>query len=69
MRPLHFNASILIIDVPYYKGTRWRFKQILRQNPANLYFDHGPGTSYPNLNGKLIPTAFDNARKWYRSVL
>lgn len=31
---------VLSLDVPYYKGTRWRFKVDLKaqQNPANLYF-------------------------------
>lgn len=31
---------VLSLDVPYYKGTRWRFKIDLKaqQNPANLYF-------------------------------
>ena len=36
------NASefILSLDVPYYKGSRWRFKIDfkIQQNPANLYF-------------------------------
>jgi hypothetical protein len=31
---------ILSLDIPYYKGTRWRFKIDFKaqQNPANLYF-------------------------------
>lgn len=31
---------VLSLDVPYYKGTRWRFKIDFKaqQNPANLYF-------------------------------
>lgn len=31
---------ILSLDLPYYKGTRWRFKVDFKsqQNPANLYF-------------------------------
>ena len=31
---------ILSLDIPYYKGTRWRFKVDFKaqQNPANLYF-------------------------------
>lgn len=68
---------ILSLDVPYYKGTRWRFKIDFKaqQNPANLYFGStqatlGPLTlpSTPN-GGKTYATydAFDEARKTIRS--
>jgi hypothetical protein len=36
------NARELVmsLDIPYYKGTRWRFKVDFKaqQNPTNLYF-------------------------------
>ena len=72
------NARELILsfDVPYYKGTRWRFKIDFKaqQNPANLYFGSTESTlgelrlpSTPN-GGQTYSTysAFDKARKTLR---
>lgn len=67
---------ILSLDVPYYKGTRWRFKVDFKaqQNPANLYFGSSESTlgelrlpSTPN-GGQTYPTyiSFDQARKTLR---
>ena len=67
---------VLSLDVPYYKGTRWRFKVDFKaqQNPANLYFGSSEKTlgelrlpSTPN-GGKTFATydAFDKARKTLR---
>ncbi len=67
---------ILSLDVPYYNGTRWRFKIDFKaqQNPANLYFGSTEATlgelrlpSTPN-GGPTFATyeAFDNARKVLR---
>ena len=67
---------ILSLDVPYYKGTRWRFKIDFKaqQNPANLYFGSAESTlgelrlpSTPN-GGQTYTTysAFDKARKTLR---
>lgn len=67
---------ILSLDVPYYKGTRWRFKIDFKaqQNPANLYFGSSESTlgelrlpSTPN-GGQTYSTysAFDKARKTLR---
>ena len=67
---------ILSLDVPYYKGTRWRFKIDFKaqQNPANLYFGSAESTlgelrlpSTPN-GGQTYATyaAFDKARKTLR---
>ena len=67
---------ILSLDVPYYKGTRWRFKIDFKaqQNPANLYFGSTESTlgelrlpSTPN-GGQTYSTysSFDNARKTLR---
>lgn len=65
---------ILSLDVPYYKGTRWRFKIDFKaqQNPANLYF----GTTESTLGNLRLPSnenitfstyeAFDKARKTLR---
>lgn len=65
---------VLSLDVPYYKGTRWRFKIDFKaqQNPANLYF----GLTENTLGALHLPadasttfstyTAFDNARKTLR---
>ncbi len=66
---------ILSLDVPYYKGTRWRFKVDFKaqQNPANLYFGSSESTlgelrlpSTPN-GGQTYSTysSFDRARKTY----
>ena len=67
---------ILSLDVPYYKGTRWRFKIDFKaqQNPANLYFGSSestlgelrlPSTPY---GGQTFSTyaSFDRARKTLR---
>lgn len=65
---------ILKLDVPYYKGTRWRFKVDFKaqQNPANLYF----GLTESTLGQLRLPSdenttfstyaAFDRARKIVR---
>ena len=60
---------VLSLDVPYYKGTRWRFKIDFKaqQNPANLYFG-----STENTLGKLhLPsdpnTTFDTYREFDRA--
>lgn len=70
------NAKELILklDVPYYKGTRWRFKIDFKaqQNPANLYF----GLTESTLGQLRLPSdenttfstyrEFDRARKTLR---
>ncbi|MGS0748138.1 Omp85 family outer membrane protein [Halpernia sp. GG3] len=67
---------VLSLDVPYYKGTRWRFKADFKaqQNPANLYFGSSEKTlgalrlpSTPN-GGQTYATydAFDKDRKTLR---
>lgn len=70
------NARELAIslDIPYYKGTRWRFKIDFKaqQNPANLYF----GLTEATLGQLRLPSdenttfetyaAFDKARKTIR---
>ena len=67
---------ILSLDVPYYKGTRWRFKIDFKaqQNPANLYFGSAESTlgelrlpSTPH-GGQTYATyaAFNTARKILR---
>ena len=65
---------ILSLDVPYYKGTRWRFKIDFKaqQNPSNLYF----GSAESTLGNLQLPSdenitfstyaAFDKARKTLR---
>jgi hypothetical protein len=64
----------LSLDIPYYKGTRWRFKIDFKaqQNPANLYF----GLTEATLGQLRLPSdenttfstyeAFDRARKIVR---
>lgn len=66
---------VLSLDVPYYKGTRWRFKIDFKaqQNPANLYF----GLTESTLGNLKLPSdgnitfstyeEFDKARKTLRS--
>jgi hypothetical protein len=66
---------ILSLDVPYYKGTRWRFKVDFKaqQNPANLYF----GLTESTLGNLRLPSdenttfstyaAFDKVRKTLRT--
>lgn len=73
------NAKELKIslDVPYYKGSRWRFKIDLKaqQNPTNLYFGLTEFTLQPlrlpstPQGGPTFATyaAFDNARKTLRA--
>jgi outer membrane protein assembly factor BamA len=67
---------VLSLDVPYYKGTRWRFKIDFKaqQNPANLYF----GLTEATLNPLRLPSTlaggetyetyddYDRARKTLR---
>lgn len=65
---------VLSLDVPYYKGTRWRFKIDFKaqQNPANLYF----GLTESTLGQLRLPSdenttfstyaAFNRARKTLR---
>ena len=64
----------LSLDVPYHKGTRWRFKIDFKaqQNPANLYF----GLTEKTLGDLRLPSdenttfstyaAYDHARKTLR---
>lgn len=66
---------VLKLDVPYYKGTRWRFKVDFKaqQNPANLYF----GLTESTLGQLRLPSdenttfstyrEFDRARKTLRA--
>lgn len=67
---------ILSLDIPYYKGTRWRFKIDFKaqQNPSNLYFGSAESTlgelrlpSTPS-GGQTYSTyaSFDKARKTLR---
>jgi outer membrane protein assembly factor BamA len=72
------NARELVmsLDVPYYKGTRWRFKVDFKaqQNPTNLYF----GLTDSTLGQLRLPSTpeggttystyaeYDNARKILR---
>lgn len=70
------NARELVmsLDVPYYRGTRWRFKIDFKaqQNPANLYF----GLTEKTLGALHLPVdenirflkykEFDKARKTVR---
>jgi len=68
---------VLSLDVPYYKGTRWRFKADFKaqQNPANLYFGLTEETLNPLIlsstpaGGKTYNTYsdYDRARKTLRS--
>lgn len=67
---------ILSVDVPYYKGTRWRFRVDFKaqQNPANLYFGLTDATlgllRLPNatMHGAGFSTykEYDKARKTLR---
>lgn len=66
---------VLSLDVPYYKGTRWRFKVDLKaqQNPADLYFGLTEATlgplrlpSDPNGAGYGTYAAYDRARRIVR---
>ncbi len=72
------NARTLAfsLDIPYYKGTRWRFKIDLKaqQNPTNLYFGLTEKTlgklSLPSNENATFDTykAFDEARKTIREA-
>lgn len=67
---------VLSLDVPYYKGSRWRFKLDFKaqQNPSNLYF----GSTEATLGNLRLPSSsaasagysthkdFDAARKTLR---
>jgi hypothetical protein len=72
------NARELVmsLDIPYYKGTRWRFKVDFKaqQNPTNLYF----GLTESTLRPLRLPSTpigptystyseYDRARKTLRS--
>ena len=66
---------VLSLDMPYYKGTRWRIKLDFKaqQNPANLYFGLTEGTlgplrlpSDPSGPGFATYAAYDNARSVVR---
>ena len=66
---------VLSLDVPYYKGTRWRLKLDFKaqQNPANLYFGLTEGTlgplrlpSDPSGPGYSAYAAYDEARSIVR---
>lgn len=67
---------VLSLDVPYYKGTRWRYKIDFKaqQNPANLYFGLLESTLDPlrlpstPLGGTTYSTyaQYDKARKTLR---
>lgn len=67
----------LSLDVPYYKGSRWRFKVDFKaqQNPANLYFGLTEKTlgdiSLPSNENVTFSTYkdFDKARKTLRPGL
>lgn len=64
----------LSLDIPYYKGTRWRFKIDFKaqQNPANLYFGLTEATlgqlRLPSYENTTFATykQFDKARKTIR---
>jgi hypothetical protein len=69
------NARELVmsLDIPYYKGTRWRFKVDFKaqQNPTNLYFGLTESTLRPlrlpstPMGGPTYSTysEYDRARK------
>ncbi|MFZ1664950.1 MAG: DUF5982 domain-containing protein [Flavobacteriales bacterium] len=67
---------VLSLDMPYYKGTRWRIKLDFKaqQNPANLYFGLTEGTlgplrlpSDPSGPGFATYAAYDQARSAVRT--
>jgi outer membrane protein assembly factor BamA len=68
------RALAFSLDIPYYKGTRWRFKIDLKaqQNPTNLYFGLTEKTlgklSLPSNPNTTFDTykAFDEARQTIR---
>jgi hypothetical protein len=55
---------VLSLDVPYYKGTRWRFKIDFKaqQNPANLYF----GLTEETLGALNLPSDGSTAFSTYK---
>lgn len=55
---------VLSLDVPYYKGTRWRFKIDFKaqQNPANLYF----GLTESTLGQLRLPSDENTTFSTYR---
>lgn len=65
---------VLSLDVPYYKGSRWRYRIDFKaqQNPANLYFGLTDATlgdlQLPSGTGQTYDTydEFDRARKTLR---
>ena len=54
---------ILSLDIPYYKGTRWRFKIDFKaqQNPTNLYF----GLTESTLGNLRLPSDENNTFSTY----
>ena len=65
----------LSLDIPYYKGSRWRYKIDFKaqQSPANLYFGSAESTlgllrlpSSPEGGGYETYAAYDTARKTLR---
>jgi hypothetical protein len=68
---------VMSLDIPYYKGTRWRFKVDFKaqQNPTNLYFGLTESTLRPlrlpstPMGGPTYSTysEYDRARKTLRS--
>ncbi len=66
---------VLSLDVPYYKGSRWRVKVDFKvqQNPANLYFGINEGTlqelSLPSDPSRTFSKykEYDKARKTLRA--
>lgn len=66
----------LSLDLPYYRGTRWRFKVDLKaqQNPANLYFGLTEATlgplrlpsAPPGHPGYTTYASYDEARRTVR---
>jgi hypothetical protein len=69
------NARELVmsLDIPYYKGTRFKVDFKAQQNPTNLYFGLTESTLRPRLPSTPIgPTystysEYDRARKTLRS--
>jgi hypothetical protein len=77
----HYTSNarelVMSLDIPYYKGTRWRFKVDFKaqQNPTNLYFGLTESTLRPlrlpstPMGGPTYSTysEYDRARKTLRS--
>jgi len=53
---------ILSLDIPYFQGTRWRFKVDFKaqQNPANLYF----GSTQSTLGALRLPSAANGGQTY-----